>query len=67
MIIRTLRPCLVAGRNVATGLLLDLPEGQAQALVDAGDAGDAAGPEADAPAAPAAAPDAAVVPQAEQE
>jgi hypothetical protein len=38
MIIRTLRPCEVAGRTVAPGLLLDLPEHQANALVDAGDA-----------------------------
>jgi hypothetical protein len=38
MIIRTLRPCEVAGRTVPAGLLLDLPEHQANALVDAGHA-----------------------------
>ncbi|MBR0649509.1 hypothetical protein GXW78_07550 [Roseomonas terrae] len=38
MIIRTLRPCEVAGRSVAPGITLDLPEQQADALIDAGDA-----------------------------
>lgn len=38
MIIRTLRPCEVAGRTVAAGLLLDLLESDAAALIDAGDA-----------------------------
>lgn len=54
MIIRTLRPCEVAGRTVAPGLLLDLPESQAQALIDAGDAE----PTAMQPAPAALAPDA---------
>lgn len=53
MIIRTLRPCEVAGRTVAAGLMLDLPETQAQALVDAGDAEQPAPPQAAAPAGPA--------------
>ncbi len=48
MIIRTLRPCEVAGRTVAAGLTLDLGEAQANALIDAGDAEAPGGP----PAAP---------------
>jgi hypothetical protein len=50
MIVRTLRPCEVAGRTVAPGLLLDLVEHEAAALIDAG-AAEAAGD-----AAPGAAP-----------
>lgn len=49
MIIRTLRPCEVAGRTVAAGLTLDLIEAQANALIDAGDAA----PANDAPGAQA--------------
>lgn len=57
MIIRILRPCEVAGRTVAAGLTLDLPEGEAAALIDAGDAepiGGARQPEPQDAAAPAA-------------
>lgn len=53
MIIRILRPCEVAGRTVAPGLLLDLPEHQALALVEAGDAESTETPPP-APPAPAA-------------
>lgn len=38
MLIRTLRPCLVQGREVRAGLCLDLPPPQAEALIEAGDA-----------------------------
>jgi len=48
MIIRTLRPCEVAGRTVASGLMLELLESEADALIDAG----AAEPIDPAPAGP---------------
>jgi hypothetical protein len=38
MIIRTLRPCLIQGRNVAAGFVLDLGEADAKAALAAGDA-----------------------------
>lgn len=38
MLIRTTRPTTLRGRPVAAGLPFDLPEEEAQALVDAGDA-----------------------------
>ncbi|WP_135469832.1 hypothetical protein [Crenalkalicoccus roseus] len=38
MLIRILRPCEIAGRIVAAGLPLDLPEATAAALIEAGDA-----------------------------
>ncbi len=57
MIIRTLRPCEVAGRTVAPGITLDLLESQANALIDAGDAEQlGAIPPAPDPEAPAEAP-----------
>ena len=36
MLIRTRRPCEIAGRTVAAGLPLDLPEEQAMPLIEAG-------------------------------
>ncbi len=54
MIIRTLRPCEVAGRTVAAGLTLDMVEAQANALIDAGDAEQPGAP----PPAPPAEPEA---------
>lgn len=38
MLIRTLRPCLIAGRNVPAALVLDLDEAIAAAAIAAGDA-----------------------------
>lgn len=56
MLIRTLRPCEIAGRNVPAGLPLDLPEDQAQALVEAG-AAEPYAPPTRADLAPKAAPE----------
>jgi hypothetical protein len=54
MIIRILRPCEVAGRTVAAGLTLDLPEHEADALVDTGAAEPLVKPAPPAPPAAAA-------------
>jgi hypothetical protein len=44
MRIRTLRPCLIAGRNVPAGLVLDLAEAVAAAAIKAGDAAEEVAP-----------------------
>lgn len=38
MLIRTVRPCQVRGRDARAHACLDLPDAEAQALIDAGDA-----------------------------
>lgn len=38
MLIRTLRSCTLRDRDIKAGLCLDLPDGEAQAMIDGGDA-----------------------------
>lgn len=38
MLIRTLRPCVVRGRDARAFACVDLPDAEAAALIDAGDA-----------------------------